>query len=67
MSLRLTKLQRETLAEACRTLGPSEVSRRLRLSTEAVLRLALDAGSHEGTELLAVQRFQDLQKGSAKP
>jgi hypothetical protein len=52
--------QRAKIAEAIRSYGASEVARRLGLSTEAVLRLAGDFGSHEGTELLAIKRLGAL-------
>jgi hypothetical protein len=57
----MTDGQRSRLTEAIKTLGASEVARRMELSTEAVLRLAIGAGSHAGTELLAQQRLERLE------
>ena len=51
---------RTRIAEAIRSLGASEVARRLGLSTETVLRLAGGFGAHPGTELLAVTRIEAL-------
>lgn len=57
----ISQEQRATLAAAIKRLGISEVSRRLGLSHESVLRLAADAGSQAGTAALAVQRLGRLE------
>ncbi len=65
----MTDEQRRKIAVAVKTLGASEVARRMRLSTEAILQLAVGARSQEGTELLAVQRLAslDANAGDASP
>jgi hypothetical protein len=56
----MEKWQRAVIAAAIGKYGVSETARRLGLSAEAVLRLAGDFGSHQGTELLAINRLGAL-------
>jgi len=56
----ITAEQRQTIAEAIRRLGLTEVATRLGISTESVCRVAGDFGSQAGTEALAVQRLERL-------
>jgi hypothetical protein len=58
---------RARICAAIKVRGASEVARRLGLSTEAVLRLAGDFGSHEGTEVLALQRLSALDDNDGAP
>lgn len=53
--------QRSELGEALRTLGPTEVGRRLGLSKEACLRLAVGVDTQAGTAALAVSRLGRLR------
>lgn len=56
----MSQEQRAILGERMRALGVAEVAKRLGLSNEAVLRLAVGVTSQAGTEALAVARLGRL-------
>jgi len=56
----ITSEQRAAVVEAIHRLGVSEAAKRLGLSNESVLRLAIGAGSQSGTEALAASRIERL-------
>jgi hypothetical protein len=56
----MTDEQRTKIGAAIKTLGATEVARRLGLSRESVLRLGGGFGSHAATEAVAAQRLASL-------
>lgn len=59
-STAMTQEQRAQVVDALQRLGVPEVAKRLGLSNESVLRLAVGVGSQVGTEALAVARLGRL-------
>lgn len=62
----MSEEQRQAIGHAIRTLGVAETSRRLDMSPEATLRLAVGARVHRGTEALAVSRLNMLLSGETQ-
>ena len=59
----MSQEQRDAIGRAIRLLGVTETSRRLEMSHEAALRLAVGARVHRGTEALAIARLSALGDG----
>ncbi len=59
----MTEADRHRIVRAIHALGVAETSRRLGLSTEATMRIALGVRVQRGTEALATSKLASLGAG----